>query len=95
MSAPILQINNLSKTYKSRNKEVHAISNINLSLFKGEIRPSWRQWRGKTTLSSIIATLHPPTSGDILFNGQSIYQELMTYRRSLGFCRSNKISINI
>ena len=41
---------------------------------------------GKTTLSSILATLHPPTSGDVLFNGQSIYSYLSTYRAALGFC---------
>lgn len=41
---------------------------------------------GKTTLSSIIATLHPPTEGDILFNGQSIYNNVVGYRKHLGFC---------
>jgi ABC-type multidrug transport system ATPase subunit len=37
-------------------------------------------------LSSIFATLHPPTSGDILFKGISIYQNLPVYRNALGFC---------
>lgn len=41
---------------------------------------------GKTTLSSILATLHPATSGIILFKGVSIYDDIINYRRSLGFC---------
>jgi ABC-2 type transport system ATP-binding protein len=45
---------------------------------------------GKTTLSSVIAALHPPTAGDILFEGESIYQDLIAYRRKLGFCAQNQ-----
>ena len=41
---------------------------------------------GKTTLSSIIASLHPCTSGDVIYDGNSIYKDLIAYRRILGFC---------
>ncbi len=37
-------------------------------------------------MSSIIATLHPPTSGDILLNGKSIYNNIIEYRKIIGFC---------
>jgi ABC-type multidrug transport system ATPase subunit len=30
--------------------------------------------------------LHPPTSGDVLFHGTSIYKDLWNYRLALGFC---------
>lgn len=42
--------------------------------------------RVKTTLSSIITTLHPPTTGDVIFNGQSIYKNIIGYRKVLSFC---------
>lgn len=41
---------------------------------------------GKTTLSSILATVHPPSGGDIKYEGQSIYQQLAVYRRQVGYC---------
>ena len=41
---------------------------------------------GKTTLSTIIATLHPATSGDIVFQGNSIYKNLIEYRQNIGYC---------
>ncbi len=37
-------------------------------------------------MSSILATLHPATSGDILFNGISIYKNISNYRKQLSFC---------
>lgn len=83
----ILQIENVSKTYKTDHRIVNALDNVNLTIQKGEIFGLLGvNGAGKTTLSSIIATLHPPTSGDILFNGISIYKNLMGYRKALGFC---------
>jgi ABC-type multidrug transport system ATPase subunit len=87
MSYPILQINNLTKTYVSGKNTVHALKGISLSIEQGEIFGLLGvNGAGKTTLSSILATLHPPTSGTILFNGTPIYDDLFTYRKSLGFC---------
>jgi len=40
----------------------------------------------KTTLSSILTTLIPPTEGDIFYQGHSIYKDLNQYRRIIGFC---------
>jgi ABC-2 type transport system ATP-binding protein len=87
MHHSLLTIQNISKIYSSAKGNVHALNDVSLSIERGEIFGLLGvNGAGKTTLSSIIATLHPPTSGDILFNGISIYQELMTYRRALGFC---------
>ncbi len=33
-----------------------------------------------------MATLHPPTSGDVLFKNRSIYKIISEYRKNLGFC---------
>lgn len=91
MNSPILEIVNLSKTYKSGNAAVHALREVNLTLFKGEVFGLLGvNGAGKTTLSSIIATLHPATSGDILYKGVSIYKNLMNYRYALGFCSQHQ-----
>ncbi|HEX2977563.1 MAG TPA: ABC transporter ATP-binding protein [Candidatus Babeliales bacterium] len=64
-----------------------ALKGISLEINQGEIFTLLGvNGAGKTTLSSIIATLKPPTTGDILFGGTSIYNDISTYRRAIGFC---------
>lgn len=87
MKPIILAINNVSKTYHTKDHPVHALNDISLPIYQGEIFGLLGvNGAGKTTLSSILATLHPATSGDILFHGTSIYKDLLNYRRHLGFC---------
>jgi ABC-2 type transport system ATP-binding protein len=83
MSNPVLTINSVVKIYN----DTRALDGVSLTINKGEIFALLGvNGAGKTTLSSIIATQHPPTSGDILFKGVSIYQDLVRYRKALGFC---------
>lgn len=87
MTHELLQIKNLTKTYRSHNTTVNALNKVSLSINRGEIFGLLGvNGAGKTTLSSIIATLHPPTSGDIIFEGSSIYNNVAAYRQILGFC---------
>jgi len=87
MNNSILQVHNLTKVYQTDHSVVEALKNVSFNLFPGEIFALLGvNGAGKTTLSSILATLHPPTSGDILFQNESIYRNLYTYRQALGFC---------
>ena len=87
MPSLILQIQNVSKIYRSKAEPVHALDNVSIDIKQGEIFGLLGvNGASKTTLSSILATLHPPTNGKILFNGQSIYKNLLGYRKALGFC---------
>ncbi len=87
MPHDILEIKNLSKVYESKKTSVHALNNITFSIKHGETFGLLGvNGAGKTTLSSILATLHPATSGEILYENKSIYNNLMAYRRILGFC---------
>lgn len=87
MSHPLLHIKNVRKVYHARGQTITALDDVSLTIKKGEIFGLLGvNGAGKTTLSSIIATLHPPTDGDILFKGESIYKNLFTYRKALGFC---------
>lgn len=87
MSNSILEIKNLTKVYHSNKHEVRALDGVTLNIHSGEIFGLLGvNGAGKTTLSSILATLHPPTSGSVLFQGRSIYKELVQYRTALGFC---------
>lgn len=83
----VLQISHINKKYIIGGKEVYALRNITLDLFAGEIITLLGvNGAGKTTLSSIIGTLKPPTTGDIVYKGESIYKNLIAFRRILGFC---------
>ncbi len=82
--APILSVKNVSKIYPG---PIHALCEVNLDIFPGEIISLLGvNGAGKTTLSSILATLHPATSGDVLYKGVSIYRDLIGYRKDLGYC---------
>ncbi len=83
MSKILLTIKNVKKRYG----EKEALKGITLDIYEGEIFGLLGvNGAGKTTLSSIIATLHPASSGDVLYRGNSIYQDLVSYRSQLGFC---------
>lgn len=72
MSEQVIGIDNLSLTFPSRDGDVHALSNIDLNIDRGDfvsfIGPSGC---GKTTLLRVIADLESPTSGSISVNGMS------------------------
>lgn len=83
----LLVIENLSKIYSSKKREIHALDGVSLTIKKGEVFALLGvNGAGKTTLSSILATLHPATSGNIFFGGESIYKDVMNYRQVLGYC---------
>lgn len=65
----ILSINNLSKTYHTKNGETKALMDINLDIKKGEfICIVGSSGCGKSTLLSILAGLEDKSSGSLLWN---------------------------
>ena len=70
-----LEVIGVDKTYQARRGEVHALSNVNLSIGRGEfISLVGRSGCGKTTLLRILAGLLPPSSGTVTADGQSIWR---------------------
>jgi ABC-2 type transport system ATP-binding protein len=83
----LVSIQDVYKTYRLKNSFVEALKGVSLDIYKGEIVALLGvNGAGKTTLSSILATLHPVTSGTILFKNVSMYDNLIAYRKALGFC---------
>jgi NitT/TauT family transport system ATP-binding protein len=68
----VIDIRDLSLTFETNDGPVHALSNIDLSIEKGEfislIGPSGC---GKTTLLRVMADLEQPSDGSIVVNGMS------------------------
>lgn len=83
----LLSVQNVSKSYGTGSDIVYALRDVSLDIMRGEILSLLgSNGAGKTTLASIICTLMPPTSGDILFEGRSIYKDPYSYRYHIGFC---------
>src|SRR3990167_8345151 len=88
MQNVLLQIKNIKKHYFEKGKLIkEALKSVSFDLKEGEIFGLLGvNGAGKTTLSSIIATLHPATEGDLIYNDKSVYNNLIEYRKIIGFC---------
>ncbi len=87
MKQPLIAIQSVKKHYRDGQQTKEALKGVSLDIREGEIFGLLGvNGAGKTTLSSIIAGLHPPTDGDVLCRGESIYKDIVAYRRGVGFC---------
>ncbi len=69
----ILQLANISKSFKHNDNELTILDDINLDIFDGEIIGILgRSGSGKSTLLRIISSLIEASSGDILYNNKPI-----------------------
>lgn len=70
----IISIKNLTKIYDGSGIQVTAVNNIDLNFEKGEfaaiVGPSGS---GKTTLLNMLGGLDRPTSGEVIIDGQNIW----------------------
>jgi len=70
MSKPVLQIENLNKTFTLGKRDINALSNLNLTVNSGEfVAIMGPSGSGKTTLLNIIGAIDKPTSGQVLLDG--------------------------
>lgn len=80
----VIDIKDLSLVFETNDGPVHALSNINLAIQRGEfvsfIGPSGC---GKTTLMRVVADLEQPTSGSVTVNGKTPEQARLD--RSYGY----------
>ena len=87
----VLKVENLSKTYGTGENKVEALKNINLSVNKGEfVAIVGASGSGKSTLLHLLGGLDRPTSGNVVIDGESIYEykeeKLAVFRRrKIGF----------
>lgn len=68
-----VKISNVSKIYKGTSKDVHALDNVNLDIYKNEfICVIGSSGCGKSTLLNILAGLDTTNSGTIEIDGKPI-----------------------
>src|SRR5579871_401877 len=82
--SPMIEIRDLTKTYRQGDVDVHALRGVNLSVAKGEflsvVGPSGS---GKSTLFNILGGLTPPTSGTIHIDGRDLLKMTDAERTNL------------
>jgi len=89
LSQTIIEIKSLSKTFQTKNAEIHALNDINLSIEAGDIFGIiGMSGAGKSTLVRCINMLEKPTAGTVSFDGRDLSrlsdQELREARHSMG-----------
>jgi putative ABC transport system ATP-binding protein len=91
MSSPLIEIQNVSKSYRRDTLEIPVLRNISLRIDAGEfIAFMGPSGSGKTTLLNLIAGIDKPTEGRILIAGADLTDldesELAEWRaRNVGF----------
>ena len=71
----MLKIENLSTSYKTIDGDVHVLKDINFEIKDNEIFGiAGESGCGKTTLGRTILQLHEPTSGKIVYDGETIFE---------------------
>ncbi|MFN7984935.1 MAG: ABC transporter ATP-binding protein [Vicinamibacterales bacterium] len=72
---PVIELRGISKVFHAEDVETHALSDITLSIERGEyVSIAGPSGCGKSTLLSILGLLDTPTSGDYRLNGQPVAQ---------------------
>jgi putative ABC transport system ATP-binding protein len=86
-----LELRGVSKTYGQEPNEVHALSDINLSVDAGSlVAVMGASGSGKSTLLTIAGSLEAPTLGDVLLDGAVLSKmsrddQARMRRRSIGY----------
>ena len=63
---PMLELQEISKVYGAGSAEVHALSDVSLTVDRGQmIAVMGPSGSGKSTLLTIAGTLEEPTSGEV------------------------------
>uniref|UniRef100_A0A3Q3B3I0 ATP-binding cassette, sub-family A (ABC1), member 3b n=1 Tax=Kryptolebias marmoratus TaxID=37003 RepID=A0A3Q3B3I0_KRYMA len=87
-----IKIKHLTKEFKVGNKTRHAVKDLTLNMFEGQITVVLgHNGAGKTTTLSMLTGLFPPTSGRAYINGYDICQDMALIRRSLGLCPQHDV----
>src|SRR5690554_991074 len=69
----MIELSNISKIYKSKNGEVTAVKDVNLSIQDGEIFGIiGYSGAGKSTLIRLLNGLEKPTTGSVVVNNEEI-----------------------
>lgn len=83
----VIELKNVVKNFHAGGQEISVLKEVNFGIYSGEYVMFFGQSGcGKSTLLNTICGLEPPTKGEVIVRGESLYTkkeiELAEYRRS-------------
>jgi peptide/nickel transport system ATP-binding protein len=94
MSAPILELDRLGKTFSADGHSVAALSDVSIAFERGECHAIvGESGSGKTTIANLVLGLLGATSGEIRFNGATIGRSrTRDQKRAIQLVQQNPLS---
>jgi peptide/nickel transport system ATP-binding protein len=81
VSDALIEARDVSVTFGSGSRAVRAVRGVSLHIDQGEaVGIVGESGSGKSTLARVLAGLQRPDSGEVLFDGENIYQRGKAYR---------------
>lgn len=75
MTEAMIQLQNVSKIYELKSRQIHAVDDVTMAIRDGEfVVITGRSGSGKTTLLNLVAGLARPTSGQVLLNDTEVWR---------------------
>ena len=87
-----IDVASINKSVGRRNKERVILHNVSLSIQPKElVAVVGGSGAGKTTLLNAMAGVTSPSTGQVLYNGQSLYKNISFFRSTLGYVPQDDI----
>lgn len=75
MEQSMIQLQNVSKVYQLKSRQIHAVDDVSMGVDEGEfVVITGRSGSGKTTLLNLVAGLAKPTSGKVLLDETEVWR---------------------
>lgn len=89
---PLIQVKNLTKYFQISRKEVlKAVENVSFDIYEGEtVGLVGESGCGKSTAGRCLVRLYNPTSGDVAYNGKSIFAA-GSKAQQMEYCRNTQM----
>ncbi len=92
---PIIHLENCHKIYTSGSENIHAVNAVTMDIYPSQITAIvGRSGAGKTTLLNLMSGLDTPSQGQIIIDGQDLFQKsedqrIQLRRDKIGFIFQN------
>lgn len=94
MSAPILDMRQVSKTFGAGARAVRAVQSVSFAVAQGEcLAIVGESGSGKSTLANMVLGIYPPTSGEIVLEGETLpARRRPAHRQAIQLVQQNPLS---
>jgi ABC-type glutathione transport system ATPase component len=94
MTAPLLSLISVGKTFTTAGRKVQAVEDVSLDVAKGEcLGVVGESGSGKSTIANMILGVYPPSAGSILLEGRELpARRALDHRRAIQLVQQNPLS---